>query len=214
MSLHTNKGTHVGHSEYREASLCQITPVMPPLSPKYFFILLGVSEIALAVFKRAGSSTKTEDGGSFFALWGVIGASIYCAIRITFVWPQFAFMYSDVLYWLAVVFFLGGSFFRWWSIIHLGRFFTVNVALAKDHRVVDDGPYRYVRHPSYTGVFVAFTGLGLMLFNWMAALVMVVPVVAVFLWRMTVEERALLQGLGADYNAYMGRTKRVVPFVY
>lgn len=179
-----------------------------------FFILLGVSEIALAVFKRAKSGSSNKDRGSFFALWAVIGASIYGAIHLTYTLPRFALAWSATAHWSGVLLFVTGTALRWWSIIHLGRFFTVNVAIAADHRVVDDGPYTYVRHPSYTGVFMAFTGLGLLLFNWVAALVLVMPVIVMFLWRMHVEEQALVQGLGEPYLAYMRRTKRVLPFVY
>ncbi len=184
------------------------------IRPDYFFYLLGASEIALAVFKRAGSSAEQKDRGSLLALWSVIGVSIFAAIWIAKANRQFEIPFSDPLYWMAVALFLGGILLRWWSIVHLGRFFTVNVAIVKDHRVVDNGPYTYVRHPSYTGVFLAFTGLGLMLFNWLALLVITVPVFAMFLWRMNVEEHALKQALGSDYEAYMKRTKRLLPFVY
>jgi protein-S-isoprenylcysteine O-methyltransferase Ste14 len=96
----------------------------------------------------------------------------------------------------------------------LGRFFTVNVAIAKDHRVVSDGPYRFVRHPSYTGALVAFIGLGILVHNWMAALLLVVPITIMFLWRIHIEERALSAALGKAYTDYMARTKRLIPFVY
>lgn len=174
----------------------------------------GLSEIALALFKRAGSSATTKDKGSLFMLWIAIAASIYGAIRISHWLPQFDFDYSSTVYWLAASLFLGGAILRWWSIFHLGRFFTVDVAIAADHRVVRDGPYTFVRHPSYTGVLLIAFGLGLLLFNWAATIVLVAPIVAVFLWRISVEERALLRALGAEYLEYMGNTKRLVPFVY
>jgi protein-S-isoprenylcysteine O-methyltransferase len=98
--------------------------------------------------------------------------------------------------------------------VHLGRFFTVNVAIATNHRLIDTGPYRFVRHPSYTGALMAFLGLALCLANWASLVVMVVPVFLVFLWRMHVEEGALLQALGNQYRNYMNRTKRLIPAVY
>lgn len=183
-------------------------------SPEYCFIVLGVSEIALAMFKRSGLSAKDHDRGSFLMLWGLIGACIYASIHITFALPGFEFPWSPVVTSVAMVLFIFGLGLRWWSIIHLGRFFTVNVAIAHDHRVIDDGPYRHVRHPSYTGALMAFVGLGLMLGNWLAALVLVLPVLALFLWRIRIEERALLGALGGSYADYMSRTKRLIPFIY
>ena len=109
---------------------------------------------------------------------------------------------------------VAGLALRWYSIIYLGRFFTVNVAIATDHRLIDTGPYRFIRHPSYTGALMAFGGVGLCLCNWASLAVMFVPTLLVFMRRMHVEEVALIQGLGNTYRDYMRRTKRLIPAVY
>src|SRR2546423_14055212 len=114
----------------------------------------------------------------------------------------------------AVALFAAGLVLRWWAIVTLGRFFTVDVTIEKDHELVERGPFRMVRHPSYTGVLLAFVGLGLSLGNWAALLVIFLPIVAAFIHRMNVEENALSDALGSQYTDYMRRTKRLVPFVY
>jgi protein-S-isoprenylcysteine O-methyltransferase len=113
-----------------------------------------------------------------------------------------------------VVLFVAGLFLRWWAIITLGRFFTVDVTIEKDHELVERGPFRVVRHPSYTGVLLAFVGLALCLGNWAALLVILLPIGAAFIHRMNVEEDALASALGAQYTDYMRQTKRLVPFIY
>ncbi|MFT3885096.1 MAG: isoprenylcysteine carboxylmethyltransferase family protein [Flavobacteriales bacterium] len=183
-------------------------------SPSLCFLVFGLSELGLLLFKRAKGGTRGADHGSLRALWLVIGASIYAAIDISFRWPRFAFPTNTGLHVLAFALFAGGLALRWWSIIHLGRFFTVNVAIAQDHRLVDDGPYRSLRHPSYTGALVTLLGLALMLGNWLSALVLLVPVTAMLLWRISIEEKALAAAFGPAYAAYQARTKRLVPFVY
>ena len=90
----------------------------------------------------------------------------------------------------------------------------VIVAIAAGHRLIDTGPYRFVRHPSYTGALMAFLGLALCLANWVSLAVMLIPVLLVFLRRMHVEEDALLRALGNQYRDYMQRTKRLIPAVY
>ena len=97
---------------------------------------------------------------------------------------------------------------------HPRPFFTVDVTIEKDHDLVEAGPFRVVRHPSYTGVLLAFLGLALSLLNWAALLVILVPIGAAFIHRMNVEEDALSHALGPRYAEYMKRTKRLVPFVY
>jgi protein-S-isoprenylcysteine O-methyltransferase len=114
----------------------------------------------------------------------------------------------------AVVLFVAGLILRWWAIITLGRFFTVDVTIEKDHELVQRGPFCVVRHPSYTGVLLAFVGLGLSLRNWAALVVILLPIGTAFVHRMNVEEDALSRALGSRYAEYMKRTKRLVPFVY
>ena len=187
---------------------------MIPYDPELLFVLYGISEVGLSVFKRSKGAAKSKDNGTLALLWAVIILSIFFAIFIAKVWLQGQMAFSPTVYDVAVLLFLLGIALRWWAIIHLGRFFTVNVAIAADHRIVDDGPYTYLRHPSYTGALLAFVGLGVMLFNWLSAVVLVVPILIAFLWRIAVEERTLLAAFGADYAAYRGRTKRLVPFIY
>jgi protein-S-isoprenylcysteine O-methyltransferase len=107
-----------------------------------------------------------------------------------------------------------GIALRWWAIVTLGRFFTVDVQIASDHELVDRGPFRLVRHPSYTGVLLAFLGFVLTVGNWAAGLIIMLPIFFAFVRRMNVEEHALTESLGDQYVSYMERTKRLVPFVY
>jgi protein-S-isoprenylcysteine O-methyltransferase Ste14 len=103
---------------------------------------------------------------------------------------------------------------RGWSIKTLGEYFTGRVMVSADQPVVAAGPYRLLRHPSYTGLLVACTGLGLTSANWAGLAVMVlVPLVAV-LWRIHAEEHALLVTLGGRYGAYAAQHKRLVPLVW
>jgi len=181
--------------------------------------ILGVtyvaSELGLALKKRAKAGEASgRDRGSLRLLWIVISASSFVAFNVAHALPAARIGAGVFVPYAGVALFAAGLAIRWYSIIHLGRFFTVNVAIAANHRLIDTGPYRYVRHPSYTGALMAFLGLGLCLDNWLSLAVIMVPVLLVFLWRMRVEEAALLQGLGDPYRDYMRRTKRLIPAVY
>ena len=145
----------------------------------------------------------------WIAICVAITASIFAAN-----YYRFAFIRYRPLSVLGLILFVSGIALRWYSIIHLGRFFTVDVSISAGHKLIDSGPYRFVRHPSYSGALLAFVGLGLCMHNWIALAVLMVPVTAAFLWRIHVEERALHQTLGEDYRLYAARTKRLIPFVY
>ncbi|HEY3655725.1 MAG TPA: isoprenylcysteine carboxylmethyltransferase family protein [Steroidobacteraceae bacterium] len=177
--------------------------------------VFALSELGLTLFKRAKKGqARSADRGSLWLLWGVVVVSVNLAYALGARKPEFGFGPAPAAVAAGVALFVGGLALRWYSIMYLGRYFTVNVAIATDHRVIDTGPYRYIRHPSYTGALMAFAGLGLALRNWAALAVMVVPIALVFLWRIRVEEAALAQALGDTYRDYMSRTKRLVPAIY
>ncbi len=178
-------------------------------------LLYVLSEIGLGLKKRARpGETRDSDRGSLALLWIVIVPSVITAFYMPYLLPFADLSAVRTLTFAGTAIFAAGLAIRWYAIAHLGRFFTVNVAIAADHRLIDTGPYRFVRHPSYTGALTAFLGLALCLANWASLLVMVLPVFAVFLWRMQVEEGALLKALGDEYRDYMKRTERLIPSVY
>ena len=106
---------------------------------------------------------------------------------------------------------LAGLLLREWSILVLGAFFSPVVEIEAGHRLVTAGPYRWIRHPAYTGMILYFLGISLALATWVGALVVLAAMVAATLYRMRVEEDLLLAAFGAEYQAYMSRTWRLFP---
>src|SRR6476620_4113197 len=166
-------------------------------------LVFFASEVLLTITRRSRTKTGAkQDKSTLGMIWVVIVLSIVAGVFISGSrslragWiGLFDFPESDWIPILAVAFFAAGLVLRWWAIVTLGRFFTVDVVIEKDHDVVQRGPFRWVRHPSYTGVLL-------------------VPIFVAFLRRMKVEETALSQALGERYQEYMKRTKRLVPLIY
>jgi len=174
-----------------------------------------ISEVLLTVTRRSRSQTGTkQDRSTLRVLWLVIMVSVAAGIYVATHWRTAALPHGQVFAVAGVILFVAGLFLRWWAIITLGRFFTVDVTIEKDHELVERGPFRVVRHPSYIGVLLAFVGFALTLHNWAALLVTLLPIFAAFIRRMNVEEEALSRALGSRYADYMRRTKRLVPFLY
>jgi protein-S-isoprenylcysteine O-methyltransferase Ste14 len=107
----------------------------------------------------------------------------------------------------------GGLLIRWWAIHSLGKYFTVVVAVKAGQKLVKNGPYKYVRHPSYTGSLLVGIGLGFGLGNWIGlAVILILPCIS-YLLRAVVEERVMVSSFGNDYLIYMSQTSRFIPFI-
>src|SRR5213080_2700315 len=203
----------------RAKMVCSVARDKRLLSAMSVSLLLGliylISELLLTVTRRSRSRTGTkQDRSTLRVVWLVIMVSVVAGTYVAKQWTAATLPHQRSFEFAGVVLFVAGLLLRWWAIITLGRFFTVDVTIEKDHEMVERGPFRVVRHPSYTGVLLAFVGLALSLRNWAALLVILVPIGAAFVHRMNVEEDALSRALGPRYAEYMKRTKRLVPFVY
>jgi protein-S-isoprenylcysteine O-methyltransferase len=174
----------------------------------------GISELCLMRKRRSGSNSVSRDRNSLRLIWlaaiGSIALSMFVVPKVS----AWNLPWSGQLYVAGICCFAGGLVLRWYSIIYLGRFFTVNVAIASDHKLIDSGPYRWARHPSYTGAILVFLGIGLCTGNVALLVVIVVPYLAAILWRIHVEEEALLAAFGQQYRDYMRKTRRLIPLVY
>jgi protein-S-isoprenylcysteine O-methyltransferase len=181
--------------------------------PALLGIAYGLSEAGLGWMKRSRDDSVDADDRSLRTLWATILVSVAAGVVASYRLPQAAFG-GVAAPWAGCVVFGLGIALRWYSIVYLGRYFTVNIAIHSRHEVIDTGPYRRIRHPSYAGALLAFLGLGLTLGNWVALAVVVLPILWAFGRRMRIEERALANALGTPYTRYMWRTKRLLPFVY
>src|SRR5881227_3092985 len=152
-------------------------------------LLLGlvylISELLLTVTRRSCSRTGTkQDRSTLRVVWLVIMVSVAAGIYVAKQLPAAALPHQRSFVFAGVVLFVAGLLLRWWAIITLGRFFTLDVTIEKDHELVERGPFRVVRHPSYTGVLLAFVGWALTLGNWAAIVVVLVPIFAAFIRRL------------------------------
>jgi protein-S-isoprenylcysteine O-methyltransferase len=180
-------------------------------------ILLGLayalSEVGLGVLKRSRDDSVDADDSTLRVLWITIVAALAAGIFVSERRIGATFL-SGPVYVTGCALFLAGLALRWYSIAWLGRYFTVNVAIHSRHEVIDTGPYRWIRHPTYTGALLAFLGLALCIGNWLSLALIMVPITWAFARRISIEEAALANALGRPYTNYMSRTKRLAPYIY
>ncbi|HEY0334027.1 MAG TPA: PEMT/PEM2 methyltransferase family protein, partial [Stenotrophomonas sp.] len=129
------------------------------------FLLTSLSWATYEVWlglRRRFAGGQARDQGTLGLLWRVllIGIAGAVALRIGG-WGRLPAPWLPVLQWAGCALIVTGLALRIWAVHVLARFFTVDVGIRADHQLVRRGPYRWVRHPSYTGVLLAFYGLGL-----------------------------------------------------
>jgi protein-S-isoprenylcysteine O-methyltransferase Ste14 len=173
------------------------------------------SEIIIGVATRTKHGTgKVHDRGSLLILWIVIFASITASNWIGEVGPNLMLGGAHWLKVAAVVVIFVGLAIRWTAIITLGKSFSSNVAIQDSQKVIRAGIFGVVRHPSYLGLLLVFLAVGIHSRNWIAFALAVVPPTAALLYRIRVEEAALLAAFGEEYLAYSREIKRLIPGVY
>jgi protein-S-isoprenylcysteine O-methyltransferase Ste14 len=184
----------------------------------FFYVFLGVfaaSEWTIRIRSGLNRGGTRLDRGSFFVVivTSVLGvgaafsfASAFQGAAITSArWPIFI---------VGLVIMLLGIALRQRAVFVLGQFFTVQVRVREDQTVVDTGPYRFVRHPSYTGIVITFLGVGVALENWLSlAALVVIPTIGLVV-RIRVEERALTDALGEPYREFSRSRARLIPKVW
>ena len=164
---------------------------------------------------RPRPQAKIIDAGSSRVL--AIGLALAFACAFSLAWKP-ALRWSP---WVAhFAFFSGltllvsGSLLRRHCWRMLGSYFTGHVAVQNNQPVITTGAYAWVRHPSYSGALLMNVGVGIALGSWASTALLLVASVALYGYRITIEERALLANIGEPYRAFMTSRKRLVPYVF
>ncbi len=179
-----------------------------------FSYLYGFFELFMNLRQRGKSKVKTSnDKGSLWVLYllitiGFTLSFVIGATKIGRVQPWNTFFAVGAV--LVVI----GLFVRIQSMLTLKRYFTYSVSQVEDHKLIETGLYKTIRHPGYLGQLLIFVGLSISLSNWLSVLLMMIPVGFGYLYRMNVEEKFMLEQMGEKYLNYQKRTKRIIPMVY
>ncbi|HEV3150047.1 MAG TPA: isoprenylcysteine carboxylmethyltransferase family protein [Acidobacteriaceae bacterium] len=173
------------------------------------------SEVAILAATRTRRSTgNVRDRGSLLILWPVIVASITAGSWIGETYAPTMFGGAHWVRTASVAVLVIGLAIRWTAIATLGKAFSANVAIHATQTVRKTGLFRFVRHPSYSGLVLIFVAVGMHTRNWVGLAITLVPTTAALLYRIHVEEAALRQAFGQEYSDYSRATKRLIPGIY
>jgi protein-S-isoprenylcysteine O-methyltransferase Ste14 len=155
----------------------------------------------------------TFEKGSMLLIGVTLGVGFWLPIVVNVLgYALFTIEPAEGLVALAVMLF--GLGLRIWAAVTLGGYYTRTLMTTKGHRIVTTGPYSWVRHPAYLGVILLWSGFGVLSGDSVIAFLFPVMFVAVYLYRISVEERMLINELGDDYIQYKRRTRKLIPALY
>jgi protein-S-isoprenylcysteine O-methyltransferase Ste14 len=178
-----------------------------------FYVWIG-AELWLGYRRRGLPSGATDrDSGSKAWVIGSVWSSVAVGIGLAFAFPDAAIQSGrTAVFIVGLILMLAGIALRWYAVWVLGASFTVDVATRPGQPVVESGPYRWIRHPSYTGGLLTLLGVLVCCCN-LVSLLALVFALGGYAYRIRIEEQALAADLGAPYRDYMRRTKRLIPFL-
>ena len=188
-------------------------------SIQLFWLILGTSWAVIEILIAFKTRVKLTAIGqleyrSERLIWLVVAIALCSALWIKQM--HWASLPIEIFYrqLIAIILFITGFALRCYAVFSLGKFFSTTVMTSDKHILIENGPYRLVRHPAYTGLFISFFAAGLAMGDAMALLTLISPIAYVLTQRIRIEEQWLIDHFGKDYGNYSLRTKKLLPWIY
>ena len=181
-----------------------------------FIIAIGVALVIAsqpAMKSQEAAASRGTDRSSF---WWIYIMSMIALVAPVLDWAylQEGALGSGWSLTIGLGFLVAGIMLRIWAINTLGRYFTTTVQIVNEHRIVQNGPYAMIRHPSYTGAYLAYVAVGILFEAWVGLFIAMVCMGIAYYQRIKAEEQTLMSQFGLHYLRYANRTKRLIPFVF
>lgn len=157
-------------------------------------------------------SPKSKDKGSWWLL--ALGSTILSIIVLLVIYFKWQPSLPTYVIPIGMILILLGISLRMWSVIALGKFFTLHVEIFSNHQIIETGPYRWIRHPSYTGVLLTAVGYGLASGYLVVLLSFVIILGGTLSYRMYVEEKALRDKFGRQWEKHSAKTGLILPKIF
>jgi protein-S-isoprenylcysteine O-methyltransferase Ste14 len=181
----------------------------------FSFSLLYAS-FEFLIGRRPGGDRKITQTGDKGSIWILI-SSITLGYWLSFITASSKtgrIYHWNTLFIAGCLIVIIGLIIRVSAILKLKQLFTYTVTNLENHELIESGLYKVIRHPAYLGQLIVFMGTSVCLSNWLSILLMMIPVVSGYLYRINIEEQFMSSQMGQKYSDYKKRTKKLIPYVY
>lgn len=158
--------------------------------------------------------SKQKQSTDKYTIWLILGVSGIGQISSLIEWAYFPKFNS--IYWIitGATLLIAGTAFRLYAIHTLGKYFSSTVQIKSEHRIISQGPYKILRHPSYTGAYFAMLGSAVFLHSIIGVLIFGIGMLFVYHLRIKTEEQTLVQNFKEEYLNYSKHTYKMFPLVW
>jgi protein-S-isoprenylcysteine O-methyltransferase Ste14 len=186
------------------------------LNGKILFIIAGCIAMWLTQPPVTVKETSDKQSSDRFSVVLILLMSLVSVVVPVVDWAYFTTEHDQVSFITIIGFLMivAGISFRAWAVNSLGKYFTATVQIKADHQLVKTGPYAIVRHPSYTGAFLAIIAGGVILGSIIGFIISCMAMIIAYYVRIGIEEKELIGWFGNDYNEYKRNTKMIIPYVW
>jgi protein-S-isoprenylcysteine O-methyltransferase Ste14 len=188
--------------------------LIPIIWKTLYWAWIVTEVLVLLVTRTRRGGGDISDRGSLIVLWVVIFSAMFVGSWAGAAYTPTAFHAGHWLRYVCLGLLALGLAIRWTAIYTLGKAFSANVAIHSTQKLNQSGLFRFMRHPSYTGMMLIFLAMGLNTRNWLGLAIIFLAPLAALLYRIHVEEAALTGAFGVDYVEYSRTTKRLIPGLY
>ena len=157
--------------------------------------------------KELSKGNKTSDFGSC-ELYAIGQAGVF----LSALWFNSIWKFPNIFHFFGLLIFISGIIYRIWAIMTLGKYYSHIVRKVRGHKIIDSGPYRYIRHPAYAGMILANTGIVLFFFNKATILIFLLVLIPAIVLRVLIEEKTLFKIEG--YTEFAKSRKRLIPAIW
>jgi len=183
----------------------------PLINPDTLFIFLYILWMS-AEFVVSGKDAKTEGKKTIdYATCQIYGSS-QALVILSALWFEPLWKQPGIEHIAGLIIFILGVSFRLWAIRTLGRFYSHKVRKVTEHKIIDSGPYRLIRHPAYSGMIIANAGVALYFFNPVTVCIFLLVMLPAIIFRIRIEEKMLFTIDG--YAEFAQNRKRLFPGVW
>lgn len=179
------------------------------------FIIYIMAEIFIFWFtsrqNRSNPEKRKGDKGSCLIL--VVGSIVIVLLNLVCRKNDWGIM-PKLLYWCGIIFTIIGVILRIYSVLTLGKAFTVSVQVNSNQKIIQSGPYKYIRHPAYSGSILSLIGISLAFRSSLGVVGTLIIIASIYGYRIKIEESMLASNFKTSYPEYKKHTKRIIPFVW